>query len=282
MKKIVLPIVLGVSLLTGCTNNNEKDTTESTSVSETLSLEKLDVGGAKTSLDDKSFSISGSADPSATINISLDGEIVKSFSPDEDGSFLFTGEIHDLDDLTYSITDGDTTHNIKIKSIQTLENEEEQREKAAKERALEAERKKAEEEAASKAEEEKKKEEDEANKEKEEEQAKKNNDLIKKVEAIQNATREEHNALSKAEDYLKFTAFSKSGLQDQLIFEGFPDETARFAVEHIKVDWNEQALKKAIQYLDFSSFSNQGLYDQLIYEGFTPDQAQHAIDNLPD
>lgn len=274
MKKIVLPIVLGVSLLTGCTNNNEKDTTESTSVSETLSLEKLDVGGAKTSLDDKSFSISGSADPSATINISLDGEIVKSFSPEDDGSFLFIGEIHDLDDLTYSITDGDTTHNIKIKSIQTLENEEEQREKAAKERALEAERKKAEEE--------KKKEEDEANKEKEEEQAKKDDDLVKRVEAIQNATREEHNALTKAEDYLKFTAFSKSGLQDQLIFEGFPDETAKFAVEHIKVDWNDQALKKAIQYLDFSSFSDQGLYDQLIYEGFTPDQAQHAIDNLPD
>lgn len=107
-------------------------------------------------------------------------------------------------------------------------------------------------------------------------------DLVKRVEAIQNATREEHNALSKAEDYLSFSAFSKSGLKDQLIYEGFPEDTAQFAVDHIKVDWNEQALNKAIQYLEFSSFSDQRLYDQLIYEGFTPEQAQHAIDNLPD
>ncbi|ROY90755.1 hypothetical protein EGW76_04445 [Enterococcus gallinarum] len=101
------------------------------------------------------------------------------------------------------------------------------------------------------------------------------------MNAITNSSREYQNAVSKAEDYLDYTAFSKSGLRDQLVFEQFPEDAAQFAVDHIVVNWNEQALLKAQDYLDYSSFSNQGLYDQLLFEGFSESEAQYALDNLP-
>lgn len=100
------------------------------------------------------------------------------------------------------------------------------------------------------------------------------------VEISEDVPREYKNALKSAEQYLKFSAFSKEGLYNQLEFEGYPHEAAQYAVDTIDTDWNENALKSANQYLDFMSFSDSGLYDQLIYEGYTPEQAQYAIDNL--
>lgn len=87
-------------------------------------------------------------------------------------------------------------------------------------------------------------------------------------------------AIGKAEDYLSYSAFSKSGLIDQLEFEGFSNSDAKFAVEHIAVDWNEQAAKKAKEYLDFSSFSRSGLIDQLEFDGFSAKQAKHGADSV--
>src|SRR5699024_6102259 len=94
-------------------------------------------------------------------------------------------------------------------------------------------------------------------------------------------SREFKNALGTAKNYLSFTSFSKEGLKDQLLFEGYPDDAAQYVIDTVETDWNENALKNAIDYLDFMSFSNQGLYDQLIFEGYTAEQAQYAIDNLP-
>lgn len=93
-------------------------------------------------------------------------------------------------------------------------------------------------------------------------------------------SREFKSALDQAENYLKFMAFSKDGLYEQLVFEEYPAEAAQYAVDNINADWNEQALKKAGSYIDFMSFSDAGLYDQLLFEKFTPEQAQYAIDNL--
>ncbi|WP_395160593.1 Ltp family lipoprotein [Ilumatobacter sp.] len=85
------------------------------------------------------------------------------------------------------------------------------------------------------------------------------------------------NAIGSAKSYLDFSAFSKSGLIDQLIYEGYSKTDAAFAVSNITVDWNEQAAKSAQSYLDFSSFSRQGLIDQLLYEGFTTGQAASGV-----
>jgi colicin import membrane protein len=92
----------------------------------------------------------------------------------------------------------------------------------------------------------------------------------------------QENAIRSAESYLDYTAFSKSGLIEQLEYEGFSTEDATFALDTIdsNVDWNEQAVKAAKSYLDYTSFSRSGLIEQLIYEGYTNEQATHAVDEI--
>ncbi|NLF03423.1 MAG: hypothetical protein GX593_00140 [Actinomycetales bacterium] len=87
-------------------------------------------------------------------------------------------------------------------------------------------------------------------------------------------------AVRSAESYLRYSAFSKKGLIDQLEYEGFLIEDASFAVEHIDVDWKAQALSSAESYLRFSAFSKKGLIDQLVYEGFTKKQAEHGVEHV--
>lgn len=96
-------------------------------------------------------------------------------------------------------------------------------------------------------------------------------------------TAAQEQAIGSAEDYLSFDAFSKKGLIDQLSSEygeGFDKADARFAVNHIDVNWNEQAAKSAKDYLSFDHFSRQGLIDQLesaYGEQFTHAQAVYGV-----
>lgn len=91
-------------------------------------------------------------------------------------------------------------------------------------------------------------------------------------------TTEQKNALATAKDYLRYTAFSRDGLIDQLEFEQFSHEDAAWAVDQLDADWNEQALACAKSYLDYTAFSYSGLIDQLEFEGFTHEQAVYAAD----
>ena len=59
------------------------------------------------------------------------------------------------------------------------------------------------------------------------------------------ATMGEKNALSKAKDYLDYSAFSYSGLVKQLEYEGFTHQEAVYGVDNCGADWNEQAAIKA-------------------------------------
>ncbi len=87
----------------------------------------------------------------------------------------------------------------------------------------------------------------------------------------------QQNALGSAEDYLSFTAFSRTGLIKQLKFEEYSTKDATWAVDRVTVDWKEQAAKSAENYLEFTSFSRKGLIDQLIFEGFTRKQAEYGV-----
>ena len=87
----------------------------------------------------------------------------------------------------------------------------------------------------------------------------------------------ERNALSKAKDYLLYTAFSYSGLIEQLEYEGFTHEEAVYGADHCGADWKEQAAKKAADYLEYSSFSRDGLIEQLEYVGFTHEEAEYGV-----
>lgn len=84
------------------------------------------------------------------------------------------------------------------------------------------------------------------------------------------------NALEKAKSYLKFAAFSYTGLIEQLEFEEFSTEEATYGADNCGADWFEQAAKKAASYLKYSSFSKQGLIEQLEFEGFTHEQAVYG------
>lgn len=85
-------------------------------------------------------------------------------------------------------------------------------------------------------------------------------------------------ALKKAKSYLNSSAFSYKGLVDQLEYEGFTPDEAKYGVDNCNADWKEQAVKKAASYLNSSSFSRSELIDQLEYEGFTYEQAVYGVE----
>lgn len=101
-------------------------------------------------------------------------------------------------------------------------------------------------------------------------------DYVPPAEPAAPSTIEQENALATAKSYLKYSAFSRQGLIDQLEYEKFSTAAAEFAADNCGADWNEQAAKCAESYMKYSSFSRQGLIDQLEYEGFTKSQAEYG------
>lgn len=87
----------------------------------------------------------------------------------------------------------------------------------------------------------------------------------------------EKNALGSARQYLSISAFSYTGLINQLEYEGYTTEEATYAADNCSANWNEQAAKSAKEYLNISSFSRQELINQLIYEGYTQEQAEYGV-----
>ena len=83
-----------------------------------------------------------------------------------------------------------------------------------------------------------------------------------------------------AKQYLEYSAFSPSGLVQQLEYEGFSNEEATAAVQGLNVDWSTQASRMAREYMEYSAFSRSGLVDQLVYEGFTAEQADAAATSV--
>lgn len=90
-------------------------------------------------------------------------------------------------------------------------------------------------------------------------------------------TLSQKNARNKANDYLDFMSFSRSGLIGQLEFEGFSTDDATYGVDALNVNWDQQAADKAAEYLDFMSFSHSALVEQLVFEGFSPAQAEYGV-----
>lgn len=86
-------------------------------------------------------------------------------------------------------------------------------------------------------------------------------------------------ALNKARSYLNTSAFSYTGLIEQLEYEGFSNSEATYGADNCGANWKEQALKKAKSYLNTSAFSESGLQEQLEYEGFTTEEAKYGVSN---
>ena len=90
----------------------------------------------------------------------------------------------------------------------------------------------------------------------------------------------EGNALRSAESYLRYSEFSKVGLYEQLLYEGYTESESQYGVHNVSADWNQQALGTAESYLTYSGFSTGGLAEQLAYEEFTPEQITYAMNNV--
>jgi hypothetical protein len=99
-------------------------------------------------------------------------------------------------------------------------------------------------------------------------------------------TMSQQQAIGSAKDYLSTQAFSRKGLIKQLSSkygEGFSRADAKFAVNHIQVNWNKEAMQSAKEYLSTQHFSRAGLIEQLsssFGEGFTKAQAIYAVNHV--
>ena len=95
-----------------------------------------------------------------------------------------------------------------------------------------------------------------------------------------NETVSQKNAVAKAKSYLEYSAFSYTGLIEQLEYEQFSHADAVYGVDNSGADWNEQAAKKAQSYMEYSAFSRGSLIEQLEYEGFTQAQAEYGANTV--
>lgn len=85
------------------------------------------------------------------------------------------------------------------------------------------------------------------------------------------------NAKRAAQGYLNVMGFSRKGLIDQLVFEGYSRSIATKAVDSLNVNWNAQAVKVAKNYIKLMPFSRTALIDQLVFDGFTRSQATAGV-----
>ena len=85
------------------------------------------------------------------------------------------------------------------------------------------------------------------------------------------------NAKRSAQNYIRIMGFSRSGLINQLVFEGYSKSISTKAVDSLKANWNKQAVRVAKNYLNVMPFSRQGLIDQLKFDGFSSSQAAAGV-----
>ena len=92
---------------------------------------------------------------------------------------------------------------------------------------------------------------------------------------------ERRSAIEMAQNYLSCMPFSRSGLYDQLLYDGFSEQDSEFAVNCLVVDWDEMCYETAVSYItNVGGFSKKSLIHQLVYDGFTKKQAKKAVKKL--
>lgn len=85
-----------------------------------------------------------------------------------------------------------------------------------------------------------------------------------------------------ANDHILHNPFSKVGLFEQLVSEGYYHELVTEVVDGMDVDWTEQAVAAGDRYIQYSApeAKESGLRDQLAYEGFTESEIDDAVQSL--
>ena len=83
-----------------------------------------------------------------------------------------------------------------------------------------------------------------------------------------------------AQSYFETSWFSRSGMIEQLEYEGFSYGDAVYGVDSLGADWYEEAIGMADSYIQTSWFSRIGLIQQLEFEGFSLDESIYGVDSL--
>ena len=83
-------------------------------------------------------------------------------------------------------------------------------------------------------------------------------------------------AVNSAQEYLRITSFSKKGLTEQLIHDGFSKSDALYGVNNCRANWYEEANRSAKTYLKIMDYDKEDLISQLEFDGFTHDEAVYG------
>ena len=92
---------------------------------------------------------------------------------------------------------------------------------------------------------------------------------------------EKRSAIEMAQSYLSTMPFSPSSLYDQLLFEGFSEESSQFAIDHLIVDWDEMCYETAVSYItNVGGVSKKSLSHKLVYDCFKKKKKKKAVKRL--
>ena len=88
-------------------------------------------------------------------------------------------------------------------------------------------------------------------------------------------------AIQTAKDYLDTIHLSQTELLQMLSVENIDSEDAKFALEYLNIDWNQEARKKAKEYCKHKiGFSKEKLKAQLLFDRFTEEEADFAVSHI--
>ena len=88
-------------------------------------------------------------------------------------------------------------------------------------------------------------------------------------------------AIQTAKDYLDTMHLSQTELLQMLSVENIDSEDAKFALEYLSIDWNQEARKKAKEYCKHKiGFSKEKLKAQLLFDHFTEEEADFAVSHI--
>ena len=86
---------------------------------------------------------------------------------------------------------------------------------------------------------------------------------------------------SRIEIYLDMLNFSRQGLIDQLVYDGYPEDAAVAAVDACGTDWQEQAflfVESMLEY--FPDTTKESMLSMLLSDGYTQEQAENAVKEI--
>lgn len=98
--------------------------------------------------------------------------------------------------------------------------------------------------------------------------------------ATSSETENQERARLDAKTYYESSWFSRTGMIEQLEFDGFSNEDATYGVDALGIDWGQEAIGTADSAISSEWFSRQGLIDHLVYQGFTDTEAISAVDAI--